>query len=155
MKRMTPHPHTSTGLPYGSLFTTSGAMKWGVPTRPADSTQQLAEDGNGLGVLLARASDCFAVVSQSSCHGWKIGLLANALNVRWHAWVSSALSPPATRPDSPSWMATPKPPSLTGAEFSFEAKSTQWGCKGEKHMRSSESNVQSWCLALLALPHWK
>ncbi|KAK0132377.1 putative G-protein coupled receptor 34 [Merluccius polli] len=27
IKRMTPQPHTSTGLPYGSRFTTSGAMK--------------------------------------------------------------------------------------------------------------------------------
>lgn len=33
--------------------------------------------------------------------------------------------PPATKPDSPSCMATPKPPSLTGAEFSFDANSTQ------------------------------
>lgn len=33
--------------------------------------------------------------------------------------------PPATSPDSPSWMATPKPPSLTGAEFSLEASRTQ------------------------------
>lgn len=40
--------------------------------------------------------------------------------------------PPATKPDSPSWMATPNPPSLTGAEFSFEASSTQWGCGGKK-----------------------
>lgn len=40
--------------------------------------------------------------------------------------------PPATKPDSPSCIATPKPPSLTGAEFSFEANSTQWGCRGRK-----------------------
>lgn len=33
--------------------------------------------------------------------------------------------PPATKPDSPNCIATPKPPSLTGAEFSFEANSTQ------------------------------
>lgn len=33
--------------------------------------------------------------------------------------------PPATKPDSPSCIATPKPPSFTGAEFSFEASSTQ------------------------------
>lgn len=37
--------------------------------------------------------------------------------------------PPATSPDSPNWIATPKPPSLTGAEFSFEASRTQWGWK--------------------------
>ena len=37
--------------------------------------------------------------------------------------------PPATSPDSPNWIATPKPPSLTGAEFSFEARRTQWGWK--------------------------
>lgn len=40
--------------------------------------------------------------------------------------------PPATKPDSPSCIATPNPPSLTGAEFSFEANSTQWGCRGRK-----------------------
>lgn len=40
--------------------------------------------------------------------------------------------PPATKPDSPSCIATPKPPSLTGAEFSFEANSTQWGYRGTK-----------------------
>ena len=35
--------------------------------------------------------------------------------------------PPATSPDSPSWMATPNPPNFTGAEFSLDASSTQWG----------------------------
>lgn len=43
--------------------------------------------------------------------------------------------PPATSPDSPSWMATPNPPSFTGAEFSLEASSTQWGCVGEINRR--------------------
>lgn len=46
--------------------------------------------------------------------------------------------PPATKPDSPSCMATPNPPSLTGAEFSFEANNTQWGCgeKGKTQLRN-------------------
>lgn len=43
--------------------------------------------------------------------------------------------PPATRPDSPSWMATPNPPSLTGAEFSLEASRTQWGYEGGERRR--------------------
>lgn len=33
--------------------------------------------------------------------------------------------PPATSPDSPSWIATPNPPSFTGAEFSLDASNTQ------------------------------
>ena len=40
--------------------------------------------------------------------------------------------PPATSPDSPSWMATPNPPSFTGAEFSLDASSTQWGWEREE-----------------------
>ena len=31
---ITPQPHTSTGLLYGCLATTSGAIKCGVPIRP-------------------------------------------------------------------------------------------------------------------------
>lgn len=45
---MTPHPHTSTGLPYGSLLTTSGAMKWGVPTRPGDRRQTFKTNYYGI-----------------------------------------------------------------------------------------------------------
>lgn len=50
--------------------------------------------------------------------------------------------PPATKPDSPSWMATPNPPSLTGAEFSFEANNTQWGCRGSNQISSLEWEAQ-------------
>lgn len=47
---MTPQPHTSTGLPYGSRFTTSGAMKCGVPTRPGvTETECHIESGNDSG----------------------------------------------------------------------------------------------------------
>ena len=35
--------------------------------------------------------------------------------------------PPDIRPVSGTWVATPNPPSLTGAEFSLLASSTQWG----------------------------
>lgn len=35
MWRRTPADHTSTGFPYCCFSITSGAMKWGVPTRPA------------------------------------------------------------------------------------------------------------------------
>jgi hypothetical protein len=35
--------------------------------------------------------------------------------------------PPLIFPDSGSWIATPNPPSLTGAEFSLHANRTQCG----------------------------
>lgn len=37
--------------------------------------------------------------------------------------------PPDSSPDSGSCIATPKPPSLTGAEFSLDANNTQCGLR--------------------------
>lgn len=37
--------------------------------------------------------------------------------------------PPEIRPPSGTWVATPNPPSLTGAEFSLLASNTQWGLR--------------------------
>lgn len=45
--------------------------------------------------------------------------------VMFPAGMSGVDLPPATSPDSPSWMATPNPPSFTGAEFSLDASRTQ------------------------------
>lgn len=47
--------------------------------------------------------------------------------------------PPATSPDSPSWMATPNPPNFTGAEFSLDASSTQWGWERERREERGDS----------------
>lgn len=60
--------------------------------------------------------------------------ITHLINVLVRQMQQSAV-PPATSPDSPSWMATPNPPSFTGAEFSLEASSTQWGCVGEINRR--------------------
>ena len=57
--------------------------------------------------------------------------------------------PPATSPDSPSWMATPNPPSFTGAEFSLDASSTQWGW-GQRRTRETHEFM----LFFLLIEEW-
>lgn len=65
---MTPHPQTSTGLPYGSLLTTSGAMKWGVPTRPEEGGERACFKGR-------RATRGFEVLmGERQIRGKNVGL---------------------------------------------------------------------------------
>lgn len=49
-------------------------------------------------------------------------------NTEWDIWADWD-KPPEIRPPSGTWVATPNPPSLTGAEFSLLASNTQWGLR--------------------------
>lgn len=49
-------------------------------------------------------------------------------NTKWDIWADWD-KPPEIRPPSGTWVATPNPPSLTGAEFSLLASNTQWGLR--------------------------
>lgn len=72
----------------------------------------------------------------------------------YRTWKENFL-PPATSPDSPNWIATPKPPSFTGAEFSFEASSTQCGWKDKNPDKLLYYLRNTICIPELVFINWQ